>query len=143
MQTRQRAILLVLVFLSLLQQGVRWQLGIREASTRLENPVVVMATQGVVQAASSQTATSPEAPPQAATAKRHCPLVHVNTAGMAELQTLPGIGPVYAERIIIARKEQPFLEKRDLLRVSGIGEKRLAQIENLICLFFEPHAETE
>jgi competence protein ComEA len=62
---------------------------------------------------------------------------------MAELQTLPGIGPIYAERIIIARREQPFMEKRDLLRVSGIGEKRLAQIEDLICLFFEANEEAE
>lgn len=123
MQTRQRAILIVLVFLSLLQQGVRWQLGSREA-----NPVVA------VQAATTmdQEGNRP-----------HCSLVHVNTAGMAELQTLPGIGPIYAERIIIARREEPFLEKSDLLRVSGIGEKRLAQLEDLICLFFETHGETE
>ncbi len=130
MQTRQRVILLVLVFLSVLQQGVRWHFGSREATARLENPAVVAVAQ-------ASTTGQPMAD------GTHCSLVHVNTAGMAELQTLPGIGPIYAERIIIARREQPFMEKRDLLRVSGIGEKRLAQIEDLICLFFEANEEAE
>ncbi|HHY14714.1 MAG TPA: helix-hairpin-helix domain-containing protein [Firmicutes bacterium] len=62
---------------------------------------------------------------------------------MAELQSLPGIGPVLAERIIIARREKVFLEIRDLLRVSGIGEKRLAQIADLICLYIPRDAEAE
>ena len=71
------------------------------------------------------------------------PLVHVNTAGMAELQSLPGIGPVLAERIMIARRDKPFSEIKDLLRVPGIGEKRLAQMAELVCLYFEQDAETK
>ena len=115
MPTRQRVVLLILVLLSLLQEGVRWKLSSPEAA--------------VVQAAEPTAAAQTEEP--------HCLLVHVNTAGMAELQTLPGIGPVYAERIIAARKEEPFREKHDLLRVSGIGEKRLARIADLICLYYD------
>ena len=118
MPTKQRVVLLILVALSILQQGVRWKLSGQDSV--------------VVQAA--EAAPSP-------LEERHCPLVHINTAGMAELQTLPGIGPGLAERIIIERKELPFREVRDLLRVSGIGEKRLTQIADLICLHFEEDAE--
>lgn len=126
MQARQRSILIVLVLLTLIQQGFSWKIGCEDVNTTWENSVGV----ATVQAA-----------PPVQKAEGHCSLVHVNTAGMAELQTLPGIGPIYAERIIIARKEQPFLEKRDLLRVAGIGEKRLAEIADLICLYFEKDAE--
>ena len=117
---KQRAVLLILVVISIVQQVVRWNLYGSE-------PALVQAAEA---AAVEQ-------------GDRHCALVHVNTCGMAELQTLPGIGPVLAERIILERKEQPFREVSDLLRVSGIGEKRLAQIANLICLYFEDDAPTE
>ena len=42
----------------------------------------------------------------------------VNSASLAELQNIPGIGPVVAERIIEAR---PFKNADDLQRVKGIG----------------------
>jgi len=42
----------------------------------------------------------------------------VNTASLAELQNIPGIGPVVAQRIIEAR---PFKSGDDLQRVKGIG----------------------
>ncbi|MCW6037923.1 helix-hairpin-helix domain-containing protein [Spirulina subsalsa FACHB-351] len=48
-------------------------------------------------------------------------LVNVNRASQAELETLPGIGPALAGRIIEARQEQPFRSLEDLERVRGIG----------------------
>jgi DNA uptake protein ComE-like DNA-binding protein len=60
-------------------------------------------------------------------AKEKIPLgnIDVNTATEKELTTVPGIGHVMAARIIVAR---PFRSADDLKRVSGIGEKKYAQI---------------
>ena len=51
--------------------------------------------------------------------------IDINTATEKELTTVPGIGHVMAARIIAAR---PFRSADDLKRVSGIGEKKYAQI---------------
>jgi DNA uptake protein ComE-like DNA-binding protein len=60
-------------------------------------------------------------------AKEKIPLgnIDINTATEKELTTVPGIGHVMAARIIAAR---PFRSADDLKRVSGIGEKKYAQI---------------
>lgn len=61
------------------------------------------------------------------------PRVNVNTASEELLVTLPGIGPVLARRIIAYREEHGhFATLEDLLQVSGIGEKKLAALEDLI-----------
>ncbi len=49
----------------------------------------------------------------------------VNSASEAELDSLPGIGPVLAARIIAAR---PFASADDLRRVKGIGAKKYENI---------------
>lgn len=131
MQTRKKAVLVVLLLLGFIQQGVRWYMssaGI--VAGRTETGIAVAAEPAPVDGLEQEEGA-------------HCPLVHVNTAGMAELQSLPGIGPVLAERIMIARREKPFSEIKDLLRVPGIGEKRLAQMAELVCLYFEQDAETK
>jgi competence ComEA-like helix-hairpin-helix protein len=56
-------------------------------------------------------------------------VVNVNTATQAELESLPGVGPVIARRIIEGR---PYRSVDELDRVKGIGKKRLEEIRPLI-----------
>ena len=57
----------------------------------------------------------------------------VNTATAGDLEALPGVGPVLAQRIIEYRQTRgPFQKIDDFLSVHGIGKKKLAQIKSLI-----------
>jgi competence protein ComEA len=57
----------------------------------------------------------------------------VNTADGPALETLPGIGPALAQRIITHREQHgPFREPGDLRDVSGIGEKRFQDLADLV-----------
>ena len=61
--------------------------------------------------------------------------IDLNTATSEQLQTLPGIGPVYADRIIEYRNTHgPFTSVSQLLNISGIGQKRLAAIWDYITI---------
>jgi competence protein ComEA len=60
-------------------------------------------------------------------------LVNINTAGQAELERLPGIGPSLAKKIMEFRsKNGNFKTPADLVAVQGIGEKKFEQIKNMI-----------
>jgi len=60
-------------------------------------------------------------------------LVNINLADRAALETLPGIGPALAERIIRYRLENGlFRRKEDLLRVPGIGPGKFEGLKDLI-----------
>ena len=59
----------------------------------------------------------------------------INQASAAELETLKGVGPVYAERIVDYRSEQGRFESVDQLAdVQGIGEKTVAAIKNEVAI---------
>ena len=59
--------------------------------------------------------------------------ININTATAAELDTLPGVGPVLAERIIAWRNEHgPYPSVDALDAVSGIGAKMLENIRALV-----------
>jgi competence protein ComEA len=59
--------------------------------------------------------------------------ININTASVAELDTLPGIGPALAQRIIDYRTQHgDFKTIEDLKKVRGIGEALFNQIKDLI-----------
>lgn len=60
-------------------------------------------------------------------------LVNLNAADAAALETLPGVGPALATRILAWRDENgPFRAVDELLAVAGIGEKTLAGFRDLV-----------
>ncbi len=62
--------------------------------------------------------------------------VNINTASASQLETLPGIGPSLANKIISYREEKgPFQSLEDLMEVSGIGDKLFDNIKNNISLW--------
>jgi len=71
------------------------------------------------------------APPSAAAPAPANDRININTAGIEELVTLPGIGRAYAERIVEYRtKNGPFKRVEDLLNVRGVGEKTFEKIKD-------------
>lgn len=108
--------------------------GLNRASKITDGQKIYVPTVGEQQAAAavggaeSSAATTPSAGSSSG-------LVNINTASSAELQTLSGIGPSMAQSIIDDRsKNGPFASVDDLMRVSGIGEKKLAKIKDCICI---------
>lgn len=58
--------------------------------------------------------------------------VRINSAGVSELQQLPGIGPALAQRIVETRSRGRFTNAEDLLRVPGIGKAKLAKLRDYV-----------
>lgn len=59
--------------------------------------------------------------------------VNINTASAEQLDTLPGVGESTAQKIIADREANgPFSSPEDVKRVSGIGDKKYAELADLI-----------
>lgn len=55
--------------------------------------------------------------------------VNINTASVAELAQLPGIGAAKAQAIVAQRSTSKFSAAKDLMDIRGIGPKLFAKIE--------------
>ena len=59
--------------------------------------------------------------------------IDLNTATLQQLQLIPGVGEVIAQRILDYRTEQGgFHAVEELLHVSGIGEKKFEQMKQYV-----------
>ena len=60
-------------------------------------------------------------------------LININRASQAELEQLPGIGPILAQEIIAFRETQGlFVAINEITQVSGIGPVKFEQIKDRI-----------
>lgn len=59
--------------------------------------------------------------------------VNINTAPATELEKLPGVGKVVAERIVIYRDQYGhFRRPEELLMVNGVSDKKFRELRNII-----------
>lgn len=95
---------------------------------------VVLLVWGVALASVMAQESGRGAPPAAA-------LVNLNTANVAQLEALPGVGRATAERIVEYRqKNGGFKKAEDLMNVRGVGEKSFLRLKPLVTVA-APRAE--
>lgn len=75
----------------------------------------------------------PEQPPSASHPTQRGNRLDINSAGPRELESLPGIGPVLARRIVEYRaKNPPFRRVEEILIVRGIGRRKFEALRDRI-----------
>jgi len=69
-------------------------------------------------------------------------IVNLNTATAAQLETLPGVGPKTAERILEYRQKNGSFKKiEELMNVKGIGEKSFLKMKDRLAVGSAPAAK--
>jgi len=69
--------------------------------------------------------------------------VDINTATQAELESLPGIGPALAQKIITYRQTKPFDSIEEIKKVSGIGDKNFEKFKEKITVSVPAQNQTQ
>ncbi len=72
-----------------------------------------------------------EVKPPSSSSEEENTCVSINSATLDQLQSLSGVGPSTAQKIVNSR---PFEKKEDLLNVSGIGQVTYEKFKDEICL---------
>ena len=94
---------------------------------------------GILAPAPAMAQDKPAAKPAKAAAASPAAPVNLNTATQAQLETLPGIGPASAKRIIEYRdKNGKFKKVEELMNVKGIGEKSFLKLKPMITVGAAP-----
>ena len=111
--------------------------GLNLAAKLEDGQQVTVPTQIRVEVSTPQTPEQPQAgdPPTEApsTSGPNFSLININTATQGELETLSGIGPVTAQKIIAFREENgPFTSIEEIQKVSGIGPVTFEKISGFI-----------
>lgn len=124
---KERKIALVLLMLTLTFAG--FCVGLFIGKQREPASVTIYTTKTLTATVSESTA-APESPPESTQGAAYVDgLLDINLASIEDLTTLPGIGPVLAQRIVDYREQNGrFSSVEELRNISGIGEKRLSAI---------------
>ena len=102
----------------------------RNGQDSVRPPAAPGRSPGLSRPASNRPSSSKTTPQQVPQCYFDNPLVFFSTASPESLASLPGIGPVIAERIAKAASvKQPFRQWNDLLSVKGIGPKKLEKLK--------------
>jgi competence protein ComEA len=99
--------------------------------------MLAVAAMAVLPAAAAQQAKTPGASGKSSrsSAKAAAPSapINLNTATQAQLESLPGVGPKAAQRILDYRKQNGSFKKiEDLMNVKGFGEKTFLRLKPML-----------
>ena len=142
LESQHRKIIIILIVVILVGGGY-WMLKHFQPALFLGEPDLVVETEAAPPLqppsssfpTSSASSVSPQ-PSEGLSTPSDGARININTATSQELQTLPGIGPAMAQRIIEHRQTSGgFSTVDDLTNVKGIGEKTLEKSRHLVTVY--------